>query len=347
MKIRKVPLLLLFLLIIPTVLAENQTNEIEQNFLEIENIISELSSEGFNIQRVNDTYKAAKQIFDSQIETYKDENRRDYTIVIKYIDEIFELNDQAYIAKDEIEYVYSLYDDIKEKNPQIDLSEAEIILKEMEFEYENEVYDKAYELAKQSYAKLIEIEGKYTALNLAYQATTKSIKNFFKENWLITLIVIIVGTILYVIFRNRIIYFRTKYKIKMLEREAKVLESLIRDAQTGYFETGTLSEASYRVRLKKFSELTRDINRTLPLLREELVKRKGGKVGKTFEEKTKEKKKLRKKKERSFIDRLFKKKKITKKSTVKKKKLTKHKMTKKKVVKKVAKKKPVKKRKKR
>lgn len=121
----------------------------------------------------------------------------------------------------------------------------------------------------------------------------------------------------------------------MLEREVKVLESLIREAQTGYFETGTLSEASYRVRLKKFSELTRDINRTLPLLREELVKRKGGNVGKTFEERTKEKKKLKKKKEKSFIDRLFKKKKPTKKKIIKRKS----------VKKKTIKKKPTKKRK--
>jgi hypothetical protein len=343
MEIRKGFLLLLFLFLIPTAFAENQTSEIEQDFLEIDVIISELSSEGFNIQRVNDTYKAAKQIFDSQIENQKDENRRDYTLVIKYIDEIFELNDQAYVAKDEIEYVYILYNDIKEKAPQIDLSEAETLLEEMEFEYENEVYDKAYELAKQAYAKLVELEGKYTALNLAYQATTKTIKNFFKDNWLVILILIIVGTILYTIFRNRIIYFRTKHRIKMLEKEAKVLESLIKNAQEGYFETGTLSEASYRVRLKKFSELTRDINRKLPLLREELVKRKGGKIGKTFEERTKEKKetkgKKKDKKKESFLDRLFKKKKSTKNKKVAKKKSVKKKHVKKKTTKKTKKKK--------
>ncbi|MCD4760185.1 hypothetical protein K8R33_04845 [archaeon] len=344
MNMKKAYLLFVLLLILPINLAENQTSDIQQKFLEAEDMISELSLNGFNIQRVNDTYKAATQIYEVQ-KKIKNENNRDYDLILKYLGEITELNDQAYKAKDEIEYVYLLYDDIKEKNPQINLSEASSLLADMEFEFENEVYDEAYDLAKQSYSKLIEIEGKQTALNLAYQATTKTIKSFIVNNWIIILIVFVAGGISFFIFKNRFIYYRTKHKINKLEIESKVLESLIAKAQKEYFEGGTISEATYRIRTKKFSELTRDINRQLPLLREELVKRKkeeleDHKSGKKKIKKTKglfKKLEETKKRNKSLKERLFRK----KKKVVKKK--PKKKLVKKKVVKK---KKPTKKKKK-
>jgi len=278
---------LLIIIIVPIVSAENETYQIEQDFIKIDSLILDLSNDGFQVQRVNDTYQAAIQVFEAQ-QQIKYESRRDYKLVFQYIDDIEELYKQAYIAKDEIDYVNSLYQEVKNSNPEIDLSEADKIIEEMNFEFNNEVYDKAYSLARESYAKIIQIEGQQTALNLAYLATTRSIKNFFIENWITIIIVTFSFIVFYIVFHNRIMYYRTKAKIRKLETESKVLESLIMNSQRAYFEEGTISESTYRIRIKKFSELVRDINRQIPLLKEELAKRKKGDV--SYEESDKKEK---------------------------------------------------------
>ncbi len=48
-----------------------------------------------------------------------------------------------------------------------------------------------------------------------------------------------------------------------------------------------MPESTYRIRVRKFSEMIRDINRQLPLLREELAKRK---KGETLDQRLKKKK---------------------------------------------------------
>lgn len=270
---KKILFLIILLLTIQNSSAtEVNIDQIEADFISADILINRMKDEGFFVQRLEDTLKAATQIFEAQSKI--PESIRDYSIVEQYLEEIFNLESEAYIAKDEVDYVKKTYDNIKENNPNIDLSGADQIFEEMIFEFESERYDRAYDIAKDTYKKLIEIEGQYTALNLAYQATTKSIKNFILNNWLILSILISSTIALYIIFRNRFIYFRIKLKIKNLEKESKVLEELIKTSQLGYFEKGTIPESTYRIRIKKFSELIRDINRQLPLLREELMKRR-------------------------------------------------------------------------
>jgi hypothetical protein len=324
---RKLYLLLLVLILVNTfVYSQNETiTEIEQDFIEVEEILYELKNGSFNTQRVNDTLKAAKQIYEVQI-LIENENKRDFSVVEQYLEGIFKIRDQAYNARDEIVYVNAFYEETKKENPGMNLSEADLILNEMQFEFENERYEEAYELAKEAYSKIIEIEGQHTALNLAYKATTKTLKSFFLENWLVILIVVGSGTILYFVFRNRIVYLRTKLKIKRLEKEYKVLEEIMKTTQKEYFEKGTMSEATYQIRTKKFSELMRDINRQLPLFREELAKRNKLKAIKEKHEKRRKKvkKKIKKKPKKRKI-KSKKKKKKSKKNKQKKKKTKKRK----------------------
>ena len=44
--------------------------------------------------------------------------------------------------------MYELYDSIIEENPDINLSEAEATIEEMDFEFNSERYDEAFDLAK-------------------------------------------------------------------------------------------------------------------------------------------------------------------------------------------------------
>ncbi|MBT3691072.1 hypothetical protein HOG16_02415 [Candidatus Woesearchaeota archaeon] len=325
--------LIVALILVPFVQSEEVSDieiELQLKIKEVEIIVFELRDEGFSIQRVNDTLEAAKGIF--EVQSQRKSRQKDFTLVDKYLDEIFELKKQAYVTRDEINYVYEFYNDTKKNKPDMNLSEVDKILEEMQFEFDSERYDRAYDLSKKAYSRIIDIEGSYTAVNLAYQATARTLKNFLIDNWLLLLSILIGGTFLYFLFRNRIIFFKTKLRIRYLERQRGVLEQLIKETQSGYFEKSTIAESTYRIRTKKFSDMTRDINRQLPLLKEELAKRKKGE--KPFEEKVKDRSKnnSKKKKKRKGSFSIFKKKKQNKiiKKKVVKKKVTKKKVTKKK-----------------
>ena len=215
------------------------------------------------------------QIYEGQQSRPKDQ--RDYTLIDTYLEEIGELKEKGHIARDEVTFVYELYDSIIEENPDINLSEAEATIEEMDFEFNSERYDEAFDLAKEAYSKLIEIEGQQTALNLAYKTTTKTLKSFFINNWMTILIVLGVAIVFYIIIKNRLGYFLIKLKIKSLIKERDSLEALIKKTQVDYFEHGDMAESTYQIRIKKFSELMRDINRQIPLLKEELAKKRHGK----------------------------------------------------------------------
>jgi hypothetical protein len=274
MKAKVYLLLLILLLVTPYSLALDEPEvNYESEFYKVDKLMLEMQEDGFNIIRMNDTLKAAKQIHEGQM-NIKTPSLRDFTLVDSYLEQIHALREQGYVAKDELSYVYSVYEEIKLDKPEIDLTEADLVIEEMQFEFDSERYDEAYSLAKDAYSMLIDLEGQYTALNLAYKTTTQTLKSFFVNNWMAILIVLGSLLIIYLILKNRIGIFLIKHKLKKFAREAEVLKELIKTTQRDYFEGNKMSEATYRIRIKKFSDLMRDINRQIPLLKEALAKRK-------------------------------------------------------------------------
>ncbi|MCD6476788.1 MAG: hypothetical protein J7K26_01310, partial [Candidatus Aenigmarchaeota archaeon] len=63
-----------------------------------------------------------------------------------------------------------------------------------------------------------------------------------------------------------------KRKIEILESEKNTLKKLIANTQRDYFEKGILSDVDYHIKIHKFGELIRDIDRQIPLLKEEIAK---------------------------------------------------------------------------
>ena len=291
MKKLQIAFLLLFLIIIQQSVAAQSQSEIELKISNAEILISEMSEEGFNTLRLNDILDSAKIGFDSQ-NLIPDKDKRDYALVNQYLEEIFEISQQGYAAKDEVDYTKNFYNEVLESlDDSSSLQEVKIKYDEMIFEFESERYEEANDLAKETYAELINLEGEQTALKLALKTTTQSIKNFLINNWLIILGGLLILLLAFVIFKNRIQYLLTQNKINKLNKELEVLKNLMKKTQKDYFEKGKIPESTYRVRIKKFSELVRDINRQIPLLNEELAKalEKQNKNKKTKKRKTKKK----------------------------------------------------------
>jgi hypothetical protein len=82
----------------------------------------------------------------------------------------------------------------------------------------------------------------------------------------------------------------TKAKLSKLNLEKGVIRDLTKDAQTKYFG-GDMPQSTYNIKINKYGEMTRDLNRRILAL-EERLKRQGEK-----EEKEKKQQQQQQKKE--------------------------------------------------
>ena len=100
--------------------------------------------------------------------------------------------------------------------------------------------------------------------------------------------------VLLLVFWKAISKYLVLRKIKYLETKKNVLNNLIQKVQVNYFKDKNASENEYRIKIKTFDEMIRDINRQIPLLKEEIAKISKSKIAlshlhkeKTTEKKTK------------------------------------------------------------
>ena len=63
-----------------------------------------------------------------------------------------------------------------------------------------------------------------------------------------------------------------RIKFSNLHTRKKVINNLLKNTQKDYFKTRKMSEADYKIRIKKFKELIRDIDRQIMVLKEDLFK---------------------------------------------------------------------------
>jgi hypothetical protein len=109
-------------------------------------------------------------------------------------------------------------------------------------------------------------------VNLFYETTSRGFKTFIIKNWKslsIFAAVIILG---FIFFRKPIRKWYLNRKLGHLQTQKSSLNSLVKKLQKDYFAKKTLSELAFSVKMKKFKEMIIDIERQIPLLREDLAR---------------------------------------------------------------------------
>ncbi|MDD5417030.1 MAG: hypothetical protein PHU12_03580 [Candidatus Aenigmarchaeota archaeon] len=230
--------------------------------------IEEMARANFSTNKVNDTYLLAKQDFDTKSTLEGKLFDVSYDTVLAKTSEIKTLRDKAFSTYDELLALQMYLEPYRDKN----LTETFALYDEAKEEFEDERYDEAAEYIQQTYDKIIEEQSAQSTLKAFYDNTRKTIRNFIIENWHYILLTIAIVTASLIIGYNRLSRYLIKRKIKHLELEKIVLKELIKDTQDQYFDKGKISETDYHIKVKKFGELIRDIERQVPLLQEQLAK---------------------------------------------------------------------------
>ncbi len=255
--------------------AENKTLEIilPAEVQEVEKLLNtsqedlnEMINDGFNVIRFNDTWMIAKQMYDAQVALLKAGGGTDFQLVYEKIDELNGIKRDAYIALDELTALESTIE-------QTGFLESEPVLElynQAKESFDSERYEETLTLIEKTYEKISELEAFDTKVKAFYEATSRSLLNFIKTNWKILSTILIALIIIITITYSRVSIYLIKKKIEGLELRRETIKKLTAQTQKDYFEAGRVNETTYKTRTKKYAELIRDINRQIPLLKEEL-----------------------------------------------------------------------------
>ena len=255
------------IIIIPLVSAiPEEASNVNNSLALAEKDIKEMMNKGIPIARYNDTLILAKQIYEAQLFLENTSKNPDYSLVQKKIEELKEIKQNAFTASDELKALGIIISQTKG----IDRAPVLEIYREATNEFDSERYEECLELIDKTYQKISELEALQTKLKAFYEATSRGFINFIKEQW-INLCFGISGSLFAFAFSyNRFIYWAIKKMIENLEKRRESIKELIKKTQNAFFQDGSISESTYHIRIKKYAELIRDINRQIPLLKEEL-----------------------------------------------------------------------------
>lgn len=274
--------ILLVLLIFPLVNSLSEKEEAEKCLAKSEKIMQELSENNFSVQRINDSIRTAWEIF--ELESKKESvNQSDYSLVFSYCNETTDIKTAAYEASDEI---YSLEKNYLELSLKLsnfdnesaiysDIQELNYMMIAVRQEMADERYEEVINMADEISKKITEVDASATTTSLFYQSLSKNLKEFFYNNYLYFLGFIFLCFAFYIFYKLKLRKYFIKRKILRLEVEKKVVQDMLKQLQREYFEKLGISEGEYRIKTKKFAEIIRDIERQIPLFREELAKMNG------------------------------------------------------------------------
>jgi len=264
-KIKNAPSNLTKIIIVKNLSIEAQ--DINKSLIEAEEEQTKLHSLGIAVTRYSDTLVLAQEIYHLKILAERNNEKVEYVLIKDKLSELREIKEKALRNIDELKTLEQIINTSLIQPPSPILSKLE----EAQKEFRAERYEKSMDAIEKTYSLLSESEAFQTKLKAFYAATSRTILDFLKTNWKIILIVLCTLLLTGVITKTRIQKHLLKNKIKHLELRKISITELIKETQRDYFDTKVLSELEYIIRIKKYAEIIRDINRKIPLIKEELA----------------------------------------------------------------------------
>lgn len=233
--------------------------------------VAKMVSDGLPVRRYNDTLELAEQLLEAQLELEKNKGSADYKLIQDKIEEVGVIKQKAYNVLDELHALEMTIKQAENINQTI-VNES---YKEALHEFQAERFDESMAIIKGAYEEISELQATETKVKAMYDATSRGVINFIKRQYKATLTILISLLVIFLLTKKQISILRIKSKIIKLEKRRDKIKELIAQTQQGYFERKEIDETRYHIRTKKYAELVRDINRQIPLLKEQLaIKRK-------------------------------------------------------------------------
>jgi len=247
----------------------NESIQVNVLISNAEKCFAEMQNRTINVVRANESLQQALQLYSAQTALEEKGASADYRLVNQSALEVCHIKDIAFEAQDEMIIFDKTWDSsAKEFN----LSSISKTYDDIHKSFVQERFEDTTTLINQGYITLSNFESSQTALNLFYAMTTRSIKDFFVKNWEILSAIIVVIIILLLIFWKIIKKAAIQNKRDNMYARKSAIDKLVKKIQYDYFKKKTMSEVEYNVKIKTFADMTREIDRQLPEIQEQLAK---------------------------------------------------------------------------
>jgi hypothetical protein len=253
----------------PNIKFSNESIQAKELLNQAEKDIFEMISKNISSLRVNETYQEAFQLYSAQLALEETERKADYKLVIKYTSEISSIKKIAIEANDELKIFKETVENTRKET---NLSKFEEEYNQIILSFNEERFEETLELIKNGYDRISEIQSSQTATNVFYLSTISALRDFFVKNKFEIAIIGSLILFLLFIFWNTFKKLMKRVKFNNLIIQKNAINGLIKKIQESYFKTKKISENEYKIKLKKFEELTRDIDRQIMVLKEEIFK---------------------------------------------------------------------------
>ncbi len=226
--------------------------------------VKEMRDAGIPDQRVTDLYEQVNA-------TFYAENRSltpDYSSVVEGARQIESIRQIAFRVHDNLQILNETVKELRREG--LNTSEVEQHFHNARIEFRNERFEAAQDQIEETYNAISNARALSTRAAAFSEAARQNIVSFIDRNKWRLLVWTVVLALLGIFGYREVRAFLLFRRKQRLQKRKTVLEELIAESQREYFEEGGLPEETYKTRMDKYGEMIRDINRQLPIIKEEL-----------------------------------------------------------------------------
>ncbi len=232
-----------------------------------EKIILNFQMNNYSYSRLNDSFKQAKAIFNSQLSLSKGQ---DFSYVQRYCEDIKNISKLGLDSRISFFALKNFYN--LSLTSDMNTSKIDSLMNQINTEINNERYELVSDLINNGYVLIIDTQSQNSAVNIFYDSTKTGFQNFLDNNWKFILGFISLLLFLFLFYRMAITRYVLRNKLINLEKRKESIKDLLRKTQKEYFQENSISEVTYNVRVNTYGDMVRDIDRQIPLLKESLIK---------------------------------------------------------------------------
>ncbi|MFW5847257.1 MAG: hypothetical protein ACOCUU_03820 [Nanoarchaeota archaeon] len=254
-----------------TLAYSNESIQTKETILEAESAMKTMINKSIPVNRVNESLQESKHLYELNFNFEKNNRKYDYDLALEKAENVIFLKDLALQAQDDLNIFLNIYN---ESSQDTNLSDMDKTYNEIVNSFKEERFEETIKLIDKGYTHLSEVQARQTTFNAFYENTSKNLKDFLLNNWLKILIGFVVFVLGSFVFGSALSKLKIRAKLKALEIKKKTIKNMLKQAQYRYFQKRDISENEYRIKIQRFSEMTRDVERQIPLLKEQLMKTK-------------------------------------------------------------------------
>jgi hypothetical protein len=244
-----------------------QHNMTLARLLEANASVSRMRDAGLPYLRASDLLDIGWQWYGGQEAIELSGGTPEYGFALQKADEITALEQGSFAVSDDLTTLSARMDSA---DPDVNLTATRSLMQDATQEFRDGRLAEAQALIDRAYGEVTSAESQAVHSRTMVESARRNIESFLADNWKTIAGAIVAVLAISFIFQKQIRRFLLNARLKSVMREREVVASMMKSLQQDYFQKKTINDLTFHVKTKKYGDIVRNINRQIPLIKEEL-----------------------------------------------------------------------------